>query len=407
MNDKQLIKKDSAPDVLRPGVAKSQGNQNSQKKSGKQIRNLRNFGITLGISFVLLGIVAIFAARFVADTVCCVFTGDGVKDLDELLTPVETTAPSGEEQDDRFTRELNGVSFTWLMVVTDERTSVYDDYFPDADAIEAMEEDDFGVLGKEYRRVGTAGIALVHADVDLREYTVMAIPPITRVETGSGDYSLSEIYSYYGIDFLKAKVEGLTGMTVDHYTVLNCTDLASLANVIGGIDCKIPVDIYSNGPLYVSAPPETETSEETSESESTDENAAEGAPTYELELEKSDLSKLSAKLEAALLYSDYTDGVSDETTIFQSFVQGVLKNLSKASESGLLSYYNGLKSKFRESDLDQTVVKDAAEVIQAYSWMEVQTLVYPGRFVPAKGTQEAYYNPDAESAVQYFYKYRA
>jgi len=160
LNDKQLIKKDSAPDVLRPGVAKSQGNQNSQKKSGKQIRNLRNFGITLGISFVLLGIVAIFAARFVADTVCSVFTGDGVKDLDELLTPVETTAPSGEEQDDRFTRELNGVSFTWLMVVTDERTSVYDDYFPDADAIEEMEEDDFGVLGKEYRRVGTAGIAL-------------------------------------------------------------------------------------------------------------------------------------------------------------------------------------------------------------------------------------------------------
>ena len=398
MNDKQLVKRENAPNV------QQSGGSGPQKKEGKQVRNLRNFGITLGISFVILGIVAFFAARFVADTVSGVFTGDGVKDLDDLLTPVETTGASGEEQDERFTRELNGPSFTWLMVVTDERTSVYDDYFPDADAIEDIEDDAFGILGEEYRRVGTAGIVLVHADVELREYTVMAIPSITRVETGSGDYTLSEIYSYYGIGFLKSKVEGLTGMTVDHYTVLNCTDLVSLANVIGGIDCKIPVDIYSNGPLYVSAPPETETSE--GESESTDENAAEDAPVYELELEKSDLSKLSAKLEAALLYSDYSDGVDDEMTILQSFAQGVLKNLSGASESGLLSYYEGLKNRFRETDLDQTVVREAAEVVQAYSWLEVQALVYPGRFVPARGSQEAYYNPDIESAVQYFYKYR-
>lgn len=389
MNDKQLMKKDS----------NANGKQdNSRKKGRAQIRNLRNFGITFAVSFVILGIVAIFASRFVADTVCGVFTGDGVKNLNELLN-AETTDASDLEQDERFTRELNGKSFTWLMVVTDERTSVYDNYFPDADDIKALhEEDSFGILGKDYRYVGAAGIALIHADVDKREYTVMAIPSITRVETGSGDFNLSEIYSYYGIDFLKAKIEGLTGMVVDYYTVLNCTDLTSLANVIGGVDCKIPVDIYANGPLYVSKPPE----------ESTDagEDVQEDAPQYELELEKSDVSKLSAKLEAALLYSDLSDGITDEMTIMQSFAQGVLKNLSKASQSGLITYYEGMKNKFSATNLDQSVVKDAAEVVQAYSWLEVQTLVYPGRFVPAKGSQGAYYNPDLEDAVHYFYKYR-
>ena len=387
MKDKKLIKKDDP-------VANRQ--QASPEKSGAQIRNLRNFGITLGISFVILGIVAIFASRFVANTVCGVFTGDGAKDLSEVLTPVETTGASGEELDERFTRELTGSSFTWLMVVTDKRPSVYDNYFPEKDEIEDIDEEDaFGLLGKDYRYVGAAGIVLVHANVDLREYTVMAIPSITRVETGSGEYNLSEIYSYFGIDYLKAKVEGLTGMTVDQYTVLNCTDLVSLANVIGGIDCKIPVDIYSNGSLYVSKPPEK-----------SDTEVDKDAPAYELELEKSDVTKLSAKLEAALLYHDYADGVDDEMTILQSFAQGVLKNLSKSSESGLLTYYEGLKNKFRESSLDQAVVKDAAEVVQAYSWLEVQTLAYPGRFVPAKGSQGAYFNPDVEGAVQYFYKYR-
>ena len=387
MKDKKLIKKDDP-------VANRQ--QASPEKSGAQIRNLRNFGMTLGISFVILGIVAVFASRFVANTVCGVFTGDGAKDLSEVLTPVETTGASGEELDERFTRELTGSSFTWLMVVTDKRPSVYDNYFPEKDEIEDIDEEDaFGLLGKDYRYVGAAGIVLVHANVDLREYTVMAIPSITRVETGSGEYNLSEIYSYFGIDYLKAKVEGLTGMTVDQYTVLNCTDLVSLANVIGGIDCKIPVDIYSNGSLYVSKPPEKSDTEEDKD-----------APAYELELEKSDVTKLSAKLEAALLYHDYADGVDDEMTILQSFAQGVLKNLSKSSESGLLTYYEGLKNKFRESSLDQAVVKDAAEVVQAYSWLEVQTLAYPGRFVPAKGSQGAYFNPDVEGAVQYFYKYR-
>ena len=65
MNDKQMIKKESTPD----------GTPERSKKSNRtQIRNFRNFGITLAVSFVILGIVAIFASRFVANTVCDVFT---------------------------------------------------------------------------------------------------------------------------------------------------------------------------------------------------------------------------------------------------------------------------------------------------------------------------------------------
>ena len=199
MNNKQMIKKEKNTEGAQ---------ERPVKNSRTQIRNLRNFGITLAISFVILGIVAIFASRFVADTVCGVFTGSGAKNLDELLN-AETTAPIDQEQDERFTRELNGKSFTWLMVVTDERASVFDNYFPDADDIKNLKEDDtFGILGKDYRYVGTAGIALVHADVEKREYTVMAIPPITRVETGSGDFNLSEIYSYYGIEFFISSASG-------------------------------------------------------------------------------------------------------------------------------------------------------------------------------------------------------
>ena len=148
MNDKQMIKKESTPD----------GTPERSKKSNRtQIRNFRNFGITLAVSFVILGIVAIFASRFVANTVCDVFTGSGTKNLDDLLN-AETTAPSDQEQDERFTRELNGKSFTWLMVVTDERPSIFDNYYPDADDIKDLkEEDTFGILGKDYRFVGTAG----------------------------------------------------------------------------------------------------------------------------------------------------------------------------------------------------------------------------------------------------------
>ena len=93
------------------------------------MRNLRNFGITFAVSLVILGIVAIFASKYVAGAVTDIFNGKD-KELDEILNVTVETTPEQGETDERFTKELNGESFNWLIVVSDKRTDVYDDYYP-------------------------------------------------------------------------------------------------------------------------------------------------------------------------------------------------------------------------------------------------------------------------------------
>ena len=90
------------------------------------MKNLKSFGITLAVSLVILAIAALFACGFVADTVCGIFSGGG-KDLDQILTPGETTAPA-DDGSERFTKKLNGQSFKWLWVVSDYRPDVFHNY---------------------------------------------------------------------------------------------------------------------------------------------------------------------------------------------------------------------------------------------------------------------------------------
>ena len=161
------------------------------------MRNLRNFGITFAISLVVLGIVAIFAAKYVAGAVTDIFNTND-KDLDHILITPEGTSSAEGEVDDKFSKPLEGETFTWLMVVYDKRTSVYDDYYPSSSKIEKVEGAGEGLLGKDYRLVEATAVAVVHANVETRDYVIMTIPTITKVETGTGDYTLGELYGVYG-----------------------------------------------------------------------------------------------------------------------------------------------------------------------------------------------------------------
>ena len=49
--------------------------------------NLRNFGIIFAVSLVILGIIAIIACGYVAETVCAIFAerGDELDDLESFV----------------------------------------------------------------------------------------------------------------------------------------------------------------------------------------------------------------------------------------------------------------------------------------------------------------------------------
>ena len=376
------------------------------------MRNLRNFGITFAISLVVLGIVAIFAARYVAGAVTDIFNTND-KDINQILVTPEDTSSQDGAQDDKFSKPLEGETFTWLMVVYDKRTSVYDDYYPSSSKIEKVEGAGEGLLGEDYRLVEAKAVAVVHANVETRDYIIMTIPTITKVETGTGDYTLGEIYGVYGIDFLCEKVGTMIGLDIDYYTVMNAIDLPSLATSIGAVTCELPLPIGYDGKEYVTFVEETEdTSSSETDAAASAEQATEADPsetepevviTNELDAAKS--VKLSKKLGVALLYSDFSDGVDQEMTILASFVNGVLNNISSSSDNAMQNIIRGLESKMKTNIQSADIAKNG-DVIRAYSWMGKQTVVYPGRFVSASANKEAFYMPDTNEAMEIFYNFR-
>lgn len=372
------------------------------------MKNLKKFGIIFAVSFVILGIIALFACGFVADTVCGIFNNSS-KNLDNSLSPAETTPT--DEADERLSKKVDGKSFTWLWVVSDYRPEVFDDYYP-ADEAAAKKLGDFGTLGKSYRLPSATNIILVRGFVDTREYFIMTIPSVTRISTSAGDYTLGDYYAVSGTSGLVSKVEAMTGLKVDYYSVIHSTDLSEIANAAGSIECKLPVSIYTDGKNYVSAPPAVTTSKDETTAKKADDKKKETSDKEETtapltnELDRSDSVKLAKKLMPALLYYDPTDGIEQEMTIEQSFATGLMNNLSDKSDTALQSILSSLSDTFVSSNLKTEAIYLHGEVIRAFSWFELHVSTYPGKFVVGKGGNAAYYKANIEDGVRYFYNFR-
>ncbi len=371
------------------------------------MKNLKNFGITFAVSLVILGIIALFACGFVADTVCGIFNG-GSDGMDDAMNPVETGA---SDSDDRMNRKVDGESFTWLWVISDYRPNVFSNYYP-SNADQAKELGDFGTLGKNYRLPAASNLILVRAYVETREYFIATIPAMAKIQTPAGEYTLGEYYAVSGASGIVSKVEALTGLSIDYYSVLHSTDLYDLANTVGSIECTIPVDIFTDGKNYVSAPVEETTKKEDKdkETEKTTKKAAvtTSKATVPLtnELDKADSVRLATKLMPALLYFDPVDGIDQEMTIEQSFAKGLLTNLSECSDTALQSMLYNMEDIFVFNNVGTDAIYLHGEVIRAFPWFEVHTVTYPGKLVVGKGNASSYYKLNIEDGVKYFYNYR-
>ena len=92
-------------------------------------------------------------------------------------------------------------------------------------------------------------------------------------------------------------------------------------------------------------------------------------------------------------------------TILASFVNGVLNNISSSSDNSLQNIIRGLEGKMKTNIIAQDIAS-CGEVIRAYSWMGKVVQVYPGRLVSASANKEAFYMPDINEAMEFFYNYR-
>jgi len=220
---------------------------------------LKNFGVTFLISALLFGVIAYFATLFVSSTVNSILD-DESNELNDIISseglpPEENQAhetnpgtPAGELPE--------GESFNFLLVVTDYRPDLYDNYRPSAETVSAIAEGlenaipTIGLLSADFREISATAIVLVRADRDKQQFVYTYFTPEMQVYTPSGFRTLSEVYRLYGIGNLAESVNAMTGLKVHYTAVLDGYHLDELAELLGPVTVTLPRDIYFDGNEY-------------------------------------------------------------------------------------------------------------------------------------------------------------
>ncbi len=209
---------------------------------------VRNFVVGFVIAALVFGTIAYFVTDFIAENIIGIAdspeetTGD-VADSggapDESTGEIFTPPPPEHDYPD-----LQGESFTVLLIGTDYRPDYFDDYIEDLNKSPAQ----LGLLTKPIRTRNADLMMLINVSEETRTVSFTSIPASTRVSV-NGEYKLlSTVYDKYGIGTIVSFVEYLTATNIDYYIAANVTEAGKILNLIDGVTVNVPTDIYN--PYY-------------------------------------------------------------------------------------------------------------------------------------------------------------
>ncbi len=232
----------------------------------------KNFGVTFLIAAVLFGLLAYVAVGVVTGTMSSIMSQEE-DELSEIMqnpgaqTPIDAeNDPAGNTPPPPSSDENvpDGESFSFLVVTTDYRPDLYENYQPTvehmysvADWYSVSASDTRGCLSESYRSVRASSILLVRADKEARQYTYTYFSPETQVYTQSGYHTLGDVYTYYGTQKLAEHIHGMTGITVDYTLLLNAYNLDALTELCGTPTIPLSVSIYQDANLAYTTAAET------------------------------------------------------------------------------------------------------------------------------------------------------
>jgi len=97
----------------------------------------------------------------------------------------------------------------------------------------------------------SALIALVHINANRKGGAIVSIPADVRVPVpGHGRGKISSALAFGGPSLLIATIQRLTGVRIDHYSVVDDAGLASALGPLGGVDVTLPASATSGGVTF-------------------------------------------------------------------------------------------------------------------------------------------------------------
>lgn len=379
------------------------------------MKSLKNFGISVGVSVVIFGLVALLMMKFITGAMLGVFnekddgpdivtpSTDGTGDT----TPGTNLSPEGAN--------VQGASFAMLFIGINDISENCDEYFPEAGDIDSIikENKDIGLLEKYNRYKNVGSIVLMRADKERGEYTFTSISPLTAVSSNAGTQPLGDVYVMQGRDHFIECVEALTGIRIDKYIAAKASDMEKITNETGAVSCSVPCDIYAAGFDYLSAAQKNVVEDRNKLIKAAIAKVKEGEGKKKLEdmlvdvelvLERGtkNVSKNSA---AVMMFADYSDGAGDEMALSETFAKGLMSNLSKMSQSKLTELLAKI-GEYLDTNVDAGFITDNYGMISAYRSFSQTTLSLPGTFESAEDPAASRFVPDYDKSIAAFLDYR-
>ncbi len=366
----------------------------------------KNFFITFLVAALIFGAIAYFATQFLTETISGIFDSES-NELDSILNPTPDNTKTPDETDPPVTEgptvtdpalEISGESFNMLFVVTDYQPDMFGDYRPDSEMLSQMQNDSpsdhFGVLGADFRPTRAVSIVLMRADKERREFTYTVFPAATRVTTSSGDHLLGDLYELYGLDYIISTVSGMSGLTVDYYLQVNVTELYNIVNAMGGFPLYLTKDLYYNGLMATAVKPSAELVHTMPLLYGIGKNTIDGSGSI-----------------ALMMWDDRTSATThaERNTLLVNVLSAIIKKLTDLPEAEFTALYDKacteewVKTTFTPKELVARI--ELIYAIKNDAFTE-KTIDYPGRFVAATDTADAYFAPSTGSAITIFKNYR-
>lgn len=365
---------------------------------------LKNFAITFLISALVFGGVAYFVTQFLTETITGIFDAES-SELDGILTPTTSDTPAhtdtpdpAVDPDDTDAAVLAGESFNMLFIVTDHQPELFDNYYPDGDTLDLWETDPTkpatGLLGADYRHTRAISVLLLRVDKERQEFTYTVFPAITRVSTSSGEHTLSDLYHLYGRDYIIDTVSAMTGLSVDHHFLINVTEMYELINRMGGFSLYMTTDLYYNGIVATSEKP-------------SDADAITLPLLYQIGQNSID----GSGMHALMVWEDYSsaEALTRRNELLVNILIQILDKLTGMPQAEFTSYYDRIcEDALADTTFTPKNLVAQMELLRAMHSEEfvIKTLDYPGRYVAATETSDAYFAADLDRGVALFKNYR-
>lgn len=329
----------------------------------------RTFLITFIASLLIFGVFAAVISGLLSDALNSLING----------SPNETddSGSSVIDPDNKTPDELEGDSFTLLIIGTDYQPDLLSDYDPAvADSYPALElsEPDYnrGLSPYNYRKIRADAILLVRVNKEDAQISYTYLPSNMQLTVGGAETLLGDLWQEQGLDFFKDEITALTGWAVDYYVIADISGCVDVVNLIDGITYEVPCDMQYRDP----------------------------AQNLTISLTRGVHRLTGEQVLQLLRYDGYTDGTN---TRAKTTVEVARTIADKATN---IIYFNRAPALYDTvlehvtTDFTADVLLSHLDLIFAYSSFNVFELNYPGSYTEFDGA--TYFVPSVTQALKTF-----